>query len=167
MLCGSTGLLGVMNMCVFQCVVCVYVLYFLWWLSCCLALVSRRYQCLVSVLLWFSTVQSSSPPAPPPPPPSPWLLKRHSPVCPCVHAGLTDRQHGHGGVKVKLQLAGLTTCRTEEETVWEKVGILGRKMTVKYNIRSDTHKQIIKKKNPAANHLEETKPSHLLSPSII
>ena len=38
---------------------------------------------------------------------SPWLLQHHAPVLSDVHAGLPDRQHRHGGVKLELQLAFL------------------------------------------------------------
>lgn len=45
-------------------------------------------------------------------PPFPWLLQRHSPVCSCVHSGLTDRHNRHGSIKVKFQLTF--------NTVWEE-----------------------------------------------
>ena len=60
---------------------------------------------------------------------SPWLLQHHAPVLSDVHAGLPDRQHRHGRVKLKLQLAVLAACG-----VWEREGRSTRDHT-----RTDPH----------------------------
>lgn len=115
-LCGSAQLTG-LHECVQGgqlCVWCVYVLRFPWWVSCLLALISLGYQRLVSVpssLFLFSPVHFFLLRLLYP---SPWLLERNGPVSPCVHAGFTQCQNRHWGIKVKLQLALLTVCKKEK-----------------------------------------------------
>lgn len=71
-----------------------------------------------SALCLFSSGQSFSPVAAAPPPS--WLLECHSPVFPGVHARLTKGQHWHGGVKLEVQLALLTTWRAEDSSITKK-----------------------------------------------
>lgn len=65
------------------------------------------------------------------PPFSRFSLKCHGPVFSCIHTWLAEGQHWHGGVKVKVQLALLTTCRAEEEDSITERWLFGQKKVCK------------------------------------
>lgn len=69
-------------------------------------------------------------------------LKCHGPVFSCIHTWLAEGQHWHGGVKLKVQLALLTTCRAEGEDGITERWLYGQKKVCKITtVNSHPNKQ--------------------------